>query len=644
MKMENLSYIARDSQQLIGIIPSKDVTMLLEGFWHASEAGGVAKKKEIAAFHATASQKVYEIVREIVCRNVEEIGATFEIAMSHTYARVPTHDATIAIPTSGGPSSNPASASAVPGAAPLSSNTALNNPINRQPKRTTKTSQKQVLFPADADAADDDVLASGIGTGDIPPRHSAPFSQQQQQQQQQQQASYKTTQKEEFLRRVNKESLPRATAYCTCSRYNMDALMEYLFSRKVTNGTAPRRYDEALYTPYSFSPFGFSPYDFNDSSNTAVEDANLSSSLSNKPLIQTDPASFKMQMPIENQANFSNGISERSDSSPDGFIVSNGLSSHSTTVHGHTPPAAVAFAASASATGSSSASFSAAAPGVNGGNNNAAGSLLSGGTSFGDFSDTIEAVGAGSYKDLVRRTTVPELIFFDFGVVVMWGLTEEEEYEILDDIRPFEEESINHNDLESEKFHYLYSRQQQARIYNDIITLISPTSSVMIKLTISYAFAQSAKLTLFEGLIEETIESTRRIPTVMAETGKIHMHRKAINKKIGQFPMYWTLRKSSGQSQLLNHCELILFAPRMHQLGFNSNIRYTAIRGYLEINQRVDLVNQRVAVISDLLAMLKDNLTSTHGEQLEWIVIFLISLEIVIGLITIFVDLSSYLG
>jgi uncharacterized Rmd1/YagE family protein len=57
---------------------------------------------------------------------------------------------------------------------------------------------------------------------------------------------------------------------------------------------------------------------------------------------------------------------------------------------------------------------------------------------------------------------------------------------------------------------------------------------MMIKLTISHAFAQSAKLTLFEALIEETIESTKHIPTVMAETGKIHMHRKAINKKIGQ--------------------------------------------------------------------------------------------------------------
>ena len=154
------------------------------------------------------------------------------------------------------------------------------------------------------------------------------------------------------------------------------------------------------------------------------------------------------------------------------------------------------------------------------------------------------------YKDLVKKTTVPELFFFDYGVVVMWGFTEDEELQIMKDIRPFEEDSIgkkliwrlyliiiahvDFSEMETEKFHYLYSRQQQARIYNDIVTLISPTQSSMIKLTISHAFAQSVKLTLFEGLIEETIESTRHIPSVMADTGKIHMHRKAINQKIGQ--------------------------------------------------------------------------------------------------------------
>ncbi|CAG8717305.1 17363_t:CDS:2, partial [Acaulospora morrowiae] len=69
---------------------------------------------------------------------------------------------------------------------------------------------------------------------------------------------------------------------------------------------------------------------------------------------------------------------------------------------------------------------------------------------------------------------------------------------------------------------------------------------------------------------------------------------------------------------------------------------YTAIRGYLEISRRVELLNQRVAVISDLLDMLKEHLTSSHGEQLEWIVIVLIAFEIMIGVITILIDALAY--
>ena len=57
----------------------------------------------------------------------------------------------------------------------------------------------------------------------------------------------------------------------------------------------------------------------------------------------------------------------------------------------------------------------------------------------------------------------------------------------------------------------------------------------------------------------------------------------------------------------------------------------------------MDLLNKRVGVISDLLDMLKEHLNSSHGEQLEWIVIILIAFEIVIGIITIAFDLTTYL-
>jgi uncharacterized Rmd1/YagE family protein len=47
----------------------------------------------------------------------------------------------------------------------------------------------------------------------------------------------------------------------------------------------------------------------------------------------------------------------------------------------------------------------------------------------------------------------------------------------------------------------------------------------MQKITISHAIAQSVKLTLYEGLIEDSIASTGPIPFKLAKDGKIDMSR-----------------------------------------------------------------------------------------------------------------------
>lgn len=52
---------------------------------------------------------------------------------------------------------------------------------------------------------------------------------------------------------------------------------------------------------------------------------------------------------------------------------------------------------------------------------------------------------------------------------------------------------------------------------------------------------------------------------------------------------------------------------------------YNAARSYLEIGQRVELLNARVDVLQDMLKLLKESVNSSHGERLEAIVIFLMS-------------------
>ncbi|EGF76844.1 hypothetical protein BATDEDRAFT_36144 [Batrachochytrium dendrobatidis JAM81] len=254
------------------------------------------------------------------------------------------------------------------------------------------------------------------------------------------------------------------------------------------------------------------------------------------------------------------------------------------------------------------------------------------------FDQNIDASGKSipgniPYENLAKRIApIGEVLYFDYGVVVMWGLTESEEHIILDDLERFEEENLPASSIETEQFYFHYNTFYQPRIYNDIITLRNP-ANFMLKITISHAIAQSVKLTLFEGLIEETIESTKHVPQIMAEEGKIHMSRTAINKKIGQ--LFIMRINVNLVSNVLDTPEIFWSEPPLEPL-------YMAIRGYLEISQRVELLNQRVSVISDLLDMLKEHLNSSHGEQLEWIVIILIAFEIIIGIITITVDLSSF--
>ncbi|RKP12800.1 hypothetical protein BJ684DRAFT_22959 [Piptocephalis cylindrospora] len=229
---------------------------------------------------------------------------------------------------------------------------------------------------------------------------------------------------------------------------------------------------------------------------------------------------------------------------------------------------------------------------------------------------------------LQNASSTSELFIFDYGVIVFWGMEEKEEMRIIRELRPFTTEEIEKDDVETEEFRFHYNSQYQPRIYNDIITLKNP-HNYMTKLTISHAIAQSTKLALFERLAELRIEQTAVIPQEMASTGTVHMSRKAITKLIGQ--LFIVRINVNLVSNVLDTPEIFWSEPALEPL-------YQAIRGYLEISQRTEIINQRVSVIGDLLEMLKDHLNQKHSTKLEWIIIYVITFETIIGIITVCFD------
>jgi len=199
----------------------------------------------------------------------------------------------------------------------------------------------------------------------------------------------------------------------------------------------------------------------------------------------------------------------------------------------------------------------------------------------------------------------------------------------LSSIKRFEVDKLAPDEIEMEDLNYYYANY--SRIYNDVITL-RKGSSYMTKLSLSHALAQSVKISLFEELISSTIEETKDIPEVIIETGKIGMPHKEIMQQIGQLFLLRTNINSVGS--VLDSPEVFWSYPDLQPL-------YDAARSYLEIPQRINLLNTRVEVLQDMLQLLKESVSSKHAERLEQIVIALIGIEIVLGIITILVDLMS---
>jgi uncharacterized Rmd1/YagE family protein len=208
--------------------------------------------------------------------------------------------------------------------------------------------------------------------------------------------------------------------------------------------------------------------------------------------------------------------------------------------------------------------------------------------------------------DFDTQVHTPEVFLFEYGTVVIWGMSLQEEKRFLKELARFEVDKLGKDEVETEEFNFYYTREYQARIYNDFISL-RDKKNYMIKLAISHGLSQSVKTSLFEDLVDNTIDDTKDIPAQIASSGKINLNKKQINMQIGEL---FILRISIHlQGSVLDAPELMWAEPQLDPV-------YQAVRSYLEMDQRVGLLTERLNVIGDLLAVLKDQLTVTHVSEM----------------------------
>ena len=214
-----------------------------------------------------------------------------------------------------------------------------------------------------------------------------------------------------------------------------------------------------------------------------------------------------------------------------------------------------------------------------------------------------------------------DLFFFDYGCVVFWNYTEQKEKNILKalshlSITPLEKEISEEFDITLKK------PGTKTTIENDMIILGG--NRILDKLTLSFSLSQSTKLSHFESVLEKTGNETKQIPLELAQKGKISLSRRQIAKKLGR--LFLVRNSINLHTEMLNTPDFFWEHPEHERL-------YKLFIKNLDVPQRVEVLNRRLDMIRDLFSMLEEQMNHQHSSLLEWIIIVLISVEIILFIV-----------
>jgi uncharacterized Rmd1/YagE family protein len=222
-----------------------------------------------------------------------------------------------------------------------------------------------------------------------------------------------------------------------------------------------------------------------------------------------------------------------------------------------------------------------------------------------------------------------DAFYFEYGVAVFWGLTREMEDDLVALLASPTVASgpLPPAEVEVDEFEYVYAAPGgRPSIANDTLTLPHRhAADQAIKFAISHALAQSTKLSLYEERSIAIVERTRHVPATLASTGEVALSRKQVARLIGRL----FLQRTAVNLRVLDTPSYFWNAPDSLQ------VLYKRVSEYLELEERIGVLDARFTMVAEMLAIARDSLNGATQEQLEWVVIILIVVEVIIGLFTI---------
>lgn len=259
-----------------------------------------------------------------------------------------------------------------------------------------------------------------------------------------------------------------------------------------------------------------------------------------------------------------------------------------------------------------------------------------------------------------RAQGAGDVFVFPSGSVVTWNVPENHAHNLVEKVLGGSSgaaENGHLDKLEAEDLDYLEDpTRATSSIFGDTIVLGTKATQpaedatsaestaetkhevdqVLAKIAFSSALARSTKLAVLENSLNEYFATTKSIPATLAAGSQLRHTRAFVLRKTGEL--------LNIRAQLNLYSELTdslpdLFWDSEHELGLESY--YKMVGNALDVPVRITTLNARMDYASEIAAVLRERLSEQHSTGLEWLIIWLIFIEVVYGSVTLWHEYSE---
>jgi uncharacterized Rmd1/YagE family protein len=228
-----------------------------------------------------------------------------------------------------------------------------------------------------------------------------------------------------------------------------------------------------------------------------------------------------------------------------------------------------------------------------------------------------------------------DIFYFDWGAVVFWGLETEAERHILKEIAEpcLDEDPLPPDRQERDQLRVLYTSSPRTVMENDTLALhFRHAADFDVKLAVSFALAQSTKLSAAEEELRRMGRRLAYVPEELAASGEVPLGQRATLRAVGE--LYRQMAAVTLLGAALDVPDAMDSAP--------SNIRalYKAVYDYMEVADRLALLNERFGVLREMLELCRTLGHQQEYARLETIIMWLVGVCVALAVAQLIAFLS----